>query len=521
MTNKNYTANTVTEMEIALDKYGWDYSSTALRKIANESITAKEMLYDLFGKHPNWDAEEGRIILQDDIIRPFSTYAIGYFMNEICSLNNCYKVISHEKMNTLRFIMYRVSAQYLKNCEDKEIADDLNKVNALYRIRPEMKISKVIARIMKVEGLDKLDGYGKLFSSMADDTNPKKIRKHVILSLNPVDFLMMSNGDSWNSCHWIDADDPGCHCAGSISYMLDNNTFLFYTVNLSYDGRDFETQEREEREVFAYNGEMLFQSRLYPQSCDFGADEVYKNNREIVQRVIDECIKLQEKETETWTCEDNNNEVNDFVFLGRNAQCYPDWTRTAPGSKHCRVAFKGKRNPDMPRIQLGKQARCIECGEKHYENGTLNCCTSGYRCYSCGDRIDAYDVYWVNDEPYCPECVTACDCCGEYVVKGNDGYIVTYDGYTVCDHCFEYGDVVVYVADLGDYYYHYESNCIYLEEEGEWYYRGNRGDTWDYCEECGKAFIIGDLQTYKGDLLCEDCYAEKEEEDSEGSDDEE
>ena len=508
--NTNLITTYADNMENALDRRGWNYDYSVLKNMAEKSVCAKESLYNLFSKHVNWNPNKGMIQFDADINRPFSHMAIYnflQFMNNKILFNNI--DIDSNKWDKLYSAIYRINSQYLKDCTDNEIADKLNAINATYRIRPEMRASKVIGKVMRTECLDQVEGYGKMFSSLCDDINPLTIRRHTVISLNPVDFLLMSNGDTWESCHNIeDPDDPGCYCAGTISYMLDNFSFLFYTVDASYNGNDIEFEPKVSRQVFAYKEGVLFQSRMYPQSCDCGAEEMYKDTREIVQKVISDC----ENFNNLWITSKTN--VEEVVSKEYDAQCYPDWRNGCPGSSHCRISRQKEMETSHVKIRIGKKPICIECGSEHTNHETINCCTGGYYCECCGDRIDRDDVYWVGDYPYCYDCVEQCDDCGEWVVNGD--LRETYDGRRVCECCFD--NDYYYCDDIEDNVH--RGNTITLEN-GDTYYTENKGITWEYCAECGGAYPIEDMVEINGKYYCEYCEERVECEESDDDEDDE
>lgn len=499
--NANLVKNYTDGMRKALDERYWNYSNYILGDIAQRSFKAKATLYELFSKHPNWNPEKGYIQFDANINRPFSRNAIRYFLSTIDRMigyNEIKVDIPVDKWTEIYGALWDIDSQYLKDCSTGDIAEYLNQINENYRIRPEMRASKVIGKVFRTEGLDtQIPDYGKLFSSMSDDINPLVIKRHTVISLNPVDYLLMSNGDTWKSCHNIeDADDPGCYSAGTISYMLDENSFIFYTVDASYDGSEIEFEEKASRQVFAYKDGVLFQSRMYPQSCDCGAEEMYKDTREIVQKIVSEC----EGFNNLWIT--TKSDVNDFVKLGDGACCYPDWHRGCPGGDHCRVSRQKETETSHVKIKVGKRPICIQCGEEHENHNTINHCDA-YFCTRCGYSVDRDDVYWCGDDPYCGDCVSYCEKCCEYYPK--DNVTETYHGTYVCSDCL--AEYYYYCEDLEDYV----SKDYAVEFENGYFYSGNEDNEWAYCSKCGEAHWISDLTYSNGEYYCEDCYEDIEE----------
>ena len=460
----------ISEMEDELLDRNYDCSTRALNKIVDTWFERKHDLIELLSKHPLWNPEKFMIQFDTDLEREIETHKVNRFVSWLrdnvggnYNWNSSYQTDNYYVCNFIASI----DTQFFDDTY-KERIDDVNSYNKNYKLRTNMKASKAIGKICREEGWDKLPDFNKEYAAVCDALNPLKVTRHTVISLHPVDFLLMSNGNSWSSCHYIDwaDEDPGCYSAGTISYMLDRHSFLFYTVDASYNGDEIERHKKLQRQVFGYNDEVLAQLRLYPQSCDSGAEHVYDNIRAIVQKVVAECLD----KPNYWM--KSKKDVEEVCRKGAGAQCYPDWRKCNPGGEHCSIStLKDRENGKEDReIVFGARPICIECGCEHTTENNINCCNSVYyECEDCGCRIHEDDVYWYNDRAYCGDCVTYCEDCEEYVP---DRYINVIDDANVCDHCLEHGD----------------------------YYR---------CEECGDLHYIDCLiETYDGDYYCEDC-AEK------------
>lgn len=117
---------------------------------------------------------------------------------------------------------------------------------------------------------------------------------------------------------------------------------------------------------------------------------------------------------------------------------------------------------------------------------------------------------WVGDDPYCYDCATYCDVCGEYEINERTTWIDSEDRY-VCEYCLEQyytrceecGEWVRY-----DYTYHVESEDIEVCD----YCRDNE---FEICHGCGELVRNADTEMYDGDWYCPDCLERiKEEEEA-------
>lgn len=174
---------------------------------------------------------------------------------------------------------------------DKNFAALINENLPEIRAREGQKTTKVVGKIMKHYGIDKHADYTKKFAAYCDAINVIKITRHTILSVHPCDFLTMSFGNSWSSCHTIDKLNlrgkggqsyEGCYSSGTVSYMLDQSSFVLYTTDakLSPDA-EMQKYDKINRCMFHVMNERIVQGRCYPQSED-GNNGLYTQFRNLV-----------------------------------------------------------------------------------------------------------------------------------------------------------------------------------------------------------------------------------------------
>ena len=209
---------------------------------------------------------------------------------------------------------------HLKDIAVRTVSEDI--VQQINEMMPNVhahtgeKTSRVINKICTYLGYNKLENYNKEFAKYADSLSPLKIRRHTILSINPLDYLTMSFGNSWSSCHTIDKTNQRCmpngyegqYSSGTISYMLDATSMVFYTVDATYDGQEYWNEPKINRQMFHYGEEKLIQSRLYPQSND-GCGEDYTPNRNIVQKIIADIYEFPN----LWTIKKGSRAASEYI----------------------------------------------------------------------------------------------------------------------------------------------------------------------------------------------------------------
>lgn len=486
----------------------YDFDKYVLSNIVDLSTEKKDYLINLFSNHPNWNSEKLMIQFDTDIERKFQAEEIRNFAYWLKNQLRVFwyfdrKTEEDERKYLVCDFINSINQQFF----DEKMQDKIDMVNSLnpkFKLRNNMKASKAIGKICKEEGWDKLEDYNKKYANLCDALSPLKIRRHTVISLNPIDFLLMSNGNSWDSCHDIGKSwDAGCYSSGTISYMLDEHSFVFYTVNADYNGNEIERQPKIQRQVFGYNDEVLAQLRLYPKDNDYGAEQTYTDIREIVQKVIADCLN----KPNLWIRSTNN--VEEIVKLGYGATCYPDWKNGNPGSKHCSVStLKDRENgKEFRNIIFGAMPICIDCGEEHSHKENISCCQGNYyECEICGHRMSENEVCWggtYGDIPYCSDCCTYCEECDNYYPNDD---VQEIDGRYICDHCIS-SSCYYYTCEACGEIHH--EDYVYFTENGDCYCEDCVDENTFECNECGCRFI----NKYKivdedGNEYCTDCYDE-------------
>lgn len=531
------------------DHYGFDAKIDACRRIANEWNKQKSGLRAILRKHPMWDEERQMIWFDADISRSLEWQAIGdfwrnieneltkpaykltkqileydlyypdevYFINERTDLNRKVDELyeNAKKARAINDAFDGIRDQFFTEEKNKASVDMLNTINPEYKLRYNEKTSKAINKICILEGWNKPEmtgtydkhvndgggkgnNYDRWYANLCDNLNPMVITRHTLISINPLDYLLMSHGQGgWHSCHWI--GDKGCYCAGTTSYMLDSDSIIMYTVDKSFDGTEIEKQPKMTRQVFGYNDEVMCQLRLYPQKNDYGAEHAYQEMREIMQKVIAEC----EGKVNRWKT--SHNDVEDIVAEDHYYACYPDWKQCNPGGEHAKISYFRDRDESKPKvISFGATPVCVCCGRKYDDTTESICCQDcdedGYTCENCGCYLREDDAIWVGDYPYCTGCCVYCDDCGEYETRDSATWIESEHRY-VCEYCLDQN--YSYCDECGEYYhndyiYYAESEDIHVCEEC-------KEREFMYCEECDELFRKSELTEINGKYLCEYC----------------
>ena len=295
-------------------------------------------------------------------------------------------------------------------------AEEIDNLNGLtksldLRIVAGQKFSRIIGKFCRKLGIDKLEDYQQKFAKFGDDINELAIRRHTVISINPIDYLTMSFGNSWSSCHTIDKlNDRNCpnsyrgmYSGGTLSYMLDGASIVFYTVDKKYDGTDFEFEPKVNRCMFHIGEDKIIQGRVYPQNND-GDQTIYNEIRAIMQKTISEMLNTNNLwiiKQGTSTCDTMSDSCGahyrDYLHF---SNCNVSWLKPSEG-----------KLKNTNRIKIGHKGICPKCGEEHSNCDSIicnDCFAEVKRCPHCGRRVGENDHIEIDGQVYCSNCARYC-----------------------------------------------------------------------------------------------------------------
>lgn len=241
--------------------------------------------------------------------------------------------------------------------------------NEKYKVREGMKTSRAFNRVCNFYGVDKAPKYNKLFAQYADMVSGLKRKLKFFISVNPIDYLTMSFGVNWASCHTIDKTNrrhmpnnySGMYCAGTVSYMLDSTSIItFVHDHVPTDWEDGKIY----RCMFHYGDNILVQGRVYPQGND-GNTDLYKVFRNYVQDELSPLIGLTDT---VWRKKDNGRVSSNVNSRGSH---YRDYTTFS----YCNVSYPRERSDSSDNvIEIGHVGICPYCGGEinGYGSGTIS-----------------------------------------------------------------------------------------------------------------------------------------------------
>ena len=506
-------------MRDLLEAYEYDYDDDVLETIIDEWVESKKDFITAFKKHPCYVDGQFMIAFSKDyersvdidVLTGFSKY-IKTRVAQDCEDNLPNDVKTAYNANYYPYMpagLYHIFDELDSTFAHQKVTDDMKMMidNALPSVRVHIgeKTSRVINKICKYLGYDKHPSYNQEFARYADSLNPIKIKRHTVISVNPLDYLTMSFGNSWSSCHTIDKENlrgmpnnyHGCFSSGTMSYMLDKTSFVFYTVSASYDGNEFWNEPKINRQMFHYGNDKLIQGRVYPQGTDESGG-IYTQYRNVVQ----EQLALVFNFTNLWKLQKGTDAIKmNTESLGTHYRDYLQFSS-------CTLSTLAESD-NTDRVVIGEKPICIKCGIRHNVEDNLNHCKGAIICNHCGCEIeDEDDINWIGGLPYCDDCVVCCDICGSLIVRDDSNYIereerhvcsVCYNKYyVVCENCHE----LVYRDDI---HYLVDGSCVCESCYEDCY----------VCDGCHHAYFKDDLHYVEetGEYLCDNCFDEYSTED--------
>lgn len=283
-----------------------------------------------------------------------------------------------------------------------------------------MKTSRLLNRIFEEYGLIRKNlnqvkaedrtpfetYYFKKFAAYSDMINPQINKRKVVISTNPVDYLRMSFGNTWCSCHNIDKHNKrktrglysdGARCAGTVSYALDNVTFIMYVLPMEADNNHPEDTDKIYRCMFQYQDGNLIQGRVYPQ-CKDGQLDLQKKLRQIMQKKLCEALEIpfvnNGTKDDTWKLcgpsYNNNAYYSNGIYpicweAGHWQHAYPDWSYSYSGPVSYIKGFNHKcLTLDEQKIVIGHENVCMYCGKYESEAEDYGQMSNGWLAhYEC------------------------------------------------------------------------------------------------------------------------------------------
>lgn len=398
-------------------KYKKSFSEQGVVENLHTWATNKTPLLELLRRHPSWDEEAKAVVIEFSEGRGIERDVIDEIAFTMLDLAD--EVVTDEQREAFHIAFNAAVSEYSSTLSEQTL--ETMRTNGNIKCATGQKTSRIIGKLCRTFHVDTHNRYNAVFAQLSDALNPLQIQKTAVLSLHPCDFLEMSSkSNTWTSCHNL---GDGSYQAGALSYMTDDVSMIFFTVDP--DVKDhFYRAPRRTRQMFFFNGDMLYQSRLYPSDLS----EPMEQSRSIVQKIVSTCLGVPN----LWTLKTKRDDLSEFCQSGKGSVQYPDY-------EHFGNLSVLKGSTDLRPIVIGQRPICVCCGSKNnFPRGSLKCrCVEQVVCQDCGQTVSRSNTNYIDDAFHCNACLHICPGCGRNI---NETMYPAFDKHgnaiEVCFDCY-------------------------------------------------------------------------------------
>ena len=336
----------------------------AIESIVRNAEQNKSYLRSILSKHPEWSEKDQAVVfeLEDEVPKLNLNDAIYSYFNlardRVRDMTD--KVY---QMNTFKHI----ANQRIWN-EEGKLTTESSTLLSLVGIREAA--GKKYSRALRAWGdsitdLKAHNSYERYYAQISDAICPTRVERKSAISINPMHFALMSNGNSWTSCHSVNKPNKSSagesRPGGPLAFAQDATSILFFTLNK--DCEELVKCPKITRQMFHYHGGTLIQQRVFPNRDSL---ESIKNYRKIMQSVIADCLNLSREEgtpeiANIWKCEKSCKHWTE----PKDSFHYPDYERRDAGDYGSTSYLKGVSPEGNPaQVNIGHHCYCFNCGAK-------------------------------------------------------------------------------------------------------------------------------------------------------------
>ena len=410
---------------------------------------SKRAQMERFRQHPYWCEEAKAIIFAFGTERKVNYYLASrhihhmrdYIYNETRYLPNGDEVL--KALEKTFALLHGVDEYCVPNITETFIEHFTSYLNALCAhlpksarrmLSPGTKLTRFIRKcceefemqdgstinVMKLEdpherGDRTFDSVEKRFAKLADALSVLTTTNVAFMSLNFLDFMTMSHGNSWSTCHYINSHGlfhredgsssyHGAYKQGCLSYALDEPSFIFYTLPADTKGSAYYRCKKLTRMCCQYANGTLVTGKCYPN-----------NESEVISKyvaMLKEVVAVTEKSIDEWeTTTDSGDHVSARVKTADGAAHYADYTmsRQRPTISLCRKLMLSQQR----QMTIGHRAYCVYCGKELNggDGNWLQCSPHRKKmvCAHCGKKLtDDMEFHDSGEILLCGDCAFYC-----------------------------------------------------------------------------------------------------------------
>ena len=507
---------------IGLEKYlsNWNHSKQKLYKLlGNQFVYSQKISYT---KNENELRNDLREVSQNFVLRWRSFINFLYYYHDERLKESSSNPLSGLDSRAEGVLRNLVSEEVL--LKGKVVPEDLvlkiRKQNASreLQIRGGTKIFRAITQVAKYykeeieefkedhnRGVEDDEYLIKDFFKELEDfrtkysivVNDRKFNGEIHISINPIDFLTMSDNSSWSSCmNWRES---GCYHVGTVEMMNSNNVLCCYITkgkNKEFDffhhRNSFKEEIEEDAKVDRKIEEWSCSDKKYRQLFYITKDilvggKAYPFANEQLSKTMLNIIKDLAEKNLNWSYKYGPELYQDMKYISseysvNRARGYRQYN---PKKKNIIFDTKGMYN-DM----ISDKSTSYWCFRNKVDKTKIISYSGKAPCLCCGKSViylnddpyygdpdefnDYHDKYLNCDNVICKDCLDKtyrCDACNMQNPIANF-YLFEVDGKTlkICEDCWE--DRVKKCPDCGKPYFRKDfSEDDYAEDFTEYYIR--------------------------------------------------
>ena len=358
----------VDTMESVFEETDYNYTDEAVTKMAKKWAQNKSKLANILRKADGWD-EKNLCVVRDITVkqggagRAKEAYQTLIYDLYCCAPDCTPSARLLAAMYSEDSLLSDARSGALSQRGREWLVANLEErgFNVKFSLNVGAKFSRVMNAVLRAvieQGHIACPDYEKWFAAFSDGVKIKPEKLKFVLSIHPADYMRMSFGNSWESCHKL---GRGCYQAGTLSYMLDTCSMVGFVVKPECKD-EYWTEGKIFRQMFMYNGAEMLKSRLYPD---------YSTNDAIYGTAFADCVAKILDIPSDW---EKVNSALTTMAQGKGSAAYPDftysyyntWSLVNPKYR-ADDAFIVKTTP------IGEPPMCPVCGKEHRTKNTCYC----------------------------------------------------------------------------------------------------------------------------------------------------
>lgn len=358
----------VDTMESVFEDTDYNYTDEAVTKMAKKWAQNKSKLANILRKADGWDEKNLCVVRDITVEQRNASRAKREYQGLIYNIYSCAPDCTPStrllaEMYSESALVSDARAGALSHRGGEWLRDNLESqgFTVKFSLNVGAKFSRVMNAVLRAvieQGHIACPDYEKWFAAFSDGVKTKPEKLKFVLSIHPADYMRMSFGNSWESCHKL---GRGCYQAGTLSYMLDTCSMVGYVVKTECKD-EYWKEGKIFRQMFMYNGAEMLKSRLYPD---------YSTNDAIYGTVFADCVAKILDIPRDW---EKVNSALTTMAQGKGSAAYPDftfsyyntWSLVNP-KYLADDAFITKTTP------IGELPMCPKCGREHKTKNTCYC----------------------------------------------------------------------------------------------------------------------------------------------------